>query len=484
MKSLPHLYLVPLSILFLFLLAFRIQDVPFRGEHWAMLYTWIKSGDWYAGLSRVINIEYFGDHRFQPLNSAPMILGYVLFGMSFLPYYLISIFIHIFLALGVLRLKDVFQGIPRTSFKNLIFKYPLEFSVFLVLFSSFEVLFWTYFHYIQIATTLGVFALGWFLEDKTPGKRVQAYLAVVLAALFYEPILCELAVFLGVNGWDQHKKKNRLLVSDFLLPAAFLLLIGSQYLSGTVSKPVSVPPDVSQFNGILLQAGHKDLFEAPGAFFKPLFLLYNFFLLVVHVFKTSAFPSYANRTNIFEMMPIPPAVEAQLPFLMGGTILIFGLCAFSSLFRKWLHERGRVLVVTSLVCFLCVGVIIWGRPGAGHYASVQFRYGFVLVPFLFVIALELLERFTFSKKVYALVLGYLFLVNAASSVLHAERLVKSFSPLSDLIVRERSEKRTSDEVVEKVSKGLMDYSIPAPGHDVFLIYNGRGGLAKFYGKSG
>jgi hypothetical protein len=478
---------VTFSLLCLFAVAVLNRNTPFRGEHWAMLYAFVKSPTWTDKFHNMINIEYFGDHRFQPLNSLPMLIEYLVWGASFFWYYAVSILLHVFYAVSFIKLLDLLRHGPNTTpLKSLIQNYAFEFSLFLVLFPSQDVLFWTYFHYIQIAAVLATFSVFLYLKNLASfnPQKALAYILIASSTLFYEPMMIILVLFLALNFLRWMYFKSKIILYESVPGLIYATCVGSQYFNQKLSSEVTIPPNVSVLNGIHLMTGHDALFTAPYAQNKILFCLYNFVLMLLNLFRGSFLPSTSHKVNIYEFQNSQFLLGSSLPY----AVLVFFLVISFSLYlivKNKASFKGVLLPYSllSAATLFIFWVICWGRPGAGNYSSVQFRYAFVLLPFIFAILLDFIFRFTARYRIfYSALLIVLMGINLGSSLNQGMRLEKNMSALTHYVNALKARGVKSDEIVLAVAKSIHDYTLRVPGDDVFLIYNGRGGLTKFYGK--
>lgn len=478
--SLFHYLVLGLVLASLFFIAWINAETPFRGEHWAMLYAFVKSPDWKQKIWNMINIEYFGDHRFQPLNSLPMVLGYLVFGVWFLGYYFASVAIHAITAIGFVKLLDLLR-----NGRGRVLDYPLELSFFLILFPCIDVLLWSYFHYIQIAVTLALFASYFYFKNfSRPGlQKYLAYLLILLAALIYEPLLVLLFLFIAINFFYWLYSKRNSLIFETVVPLICALGLASQYIGERLSSPITIPPNVSVLNGIRLLTGHDALFSAPLATNKFVFLLYNWLLVIVNIFRGVFLPATSHKTNLYELQNTQELFGQFLP-IVSILFLIFAAAFLAALWKRRALLQSSVLLHTYLLAAttLIFGVICWARPGAGNYSSVQFRYAFVILPFLFAFLLDVCFKLSQQRLAYSVVLLVLISFNLSSSLNQGVRLKREMQPLTQHVRALKHRGLPKDVVVLETARAIHDYLIPVQGNDVFVIYNGRGGLTKFYGK--
>jgi hypothetical protein len=470
------------SALGLLCVPFVLSDTPFRGEHWAMLYVFSKSPTLGVKLERLINMELFGDHRFQPLNSVPMMLSYLAGGFHFAAHYLISVALHLFFVTAALQWLFLMKFGRLGKVREIYASHPLEAALLFVLFVACDVVTWTFFQYIQIAVSLALLSISLYFAhwNETGPRKFIPYALLFTAILIYEPLVVILGLFVlgrlvtGKKGWQEAG-----------LGILILVFFASRYWGAPLGKAITVPGNVSRLNGILLITGHDALFEAPFAFNKVIFVLYNYVLAVCNLALAIIWPTEANKVNLYELPNLQALFGASLPYvsaLIFALIISLGAGVYiqkRALGRVFYHYLFAFLAFSGIFTVICLG-----RPEAGHYSAVQFRYAFVLSTFFLLPLLDLFYRLNpVSKRwIYSALVLFLIGSNLASSLNQVLRLRKDFHTLSSYVRDLKIQGLTDEQIALTTSHTLHDFALAVPGDDVFLIYNGRGALTKFVGK--
>lgn len=448
-------------------------DSPFRGEHWALLYGYLHSRDWGNAVANVSSFVCFGVKRFQPLAFFPAILSYILLGTNFLAHQLLSVLLHVLYTLVFLQLLNWLRT-GETAFSVYRLRdFPLEAALFLVFFSTSDVLTWTFFHYIQVATILGMAAFLMFID----GKKHLAYALVAGATLIYEPFY---SLAIGFVLWEirqSYRKKHPPPVSFWGL----LLLvggIGAQYFS--------------QYSGYVNQiASHNEIQRAmveTSIATKAFASLNKFVVLVLTLLYSASFPTLAVKKQIYELHTFPWIERGTydyytFTYLSDRTVWLTAAAgALLAGAVVWLVHTRKKNGVTNpgapyLYCgiaFLLFAVIAWGRPVVRDYAiAFQFRYAMIGAALIVAVGLEIL-RWRLPASIYAGTLLVLIAINNYSYFRQGELVAKDMGDLASYVSQMREKGESSDAIVDKMASAFAGVTIPVanPDNELFT-YNAQ-----------
>ena len=448
-----------LSLALLVTIAFLNRHTPFRGEHWALLYTYVNAPDWMKRFELISHFACFGVTRFQPLGFFPQVVSYQLLGAAFFAHYLLSISIHVVQTYLFLKLLDRFRS-DSSDTRSVFNRYPMEGALFLVLFPGTDVLFWTFFHHVQLATLLASASLLVYLTPSSSyGRRLLAFALMIAATAIYEAFLPGVVVYLAVEGSRFCRRERSAWLGTALLVvsvAAFGVKYGLQYSQLERSQWLSVP---------LMTRAMRSV---------------DYTLLALAVFvSNSIWPTAAWRGEIYTLA-IPSAIQT-VPFALFSLGTGISFCLIFLVVKRKTPSKTSSLYALCLAC--AVGIlflIVWARSFEGPVASsAQFRYAFVIMPCLVAVALDVAYRLLAGRWrfMYGAALAVLIAVNALATLRHGLRLRDDMEDMTDYVETLKKEGFTANEIVTDVTRRLATARLPLSPRSIprleFLL-NGDG----------
>jgi hypothetical protein len=464
---------------------FLNRNTPFRGEHWALLYSYVHSSGFLERMRNVSEFVCFGVQRFQPLAFFPAALTFQLFGSHFWLHYVFSVLLHLGYTYAFLRLVDRLRREPsETPRQNLFLTYPLEAALFLVAFPAADVLLWSFFHYVQIAILLATLSLSFFLDDKRHSKSI-AYALIFVASLIYEPFLSLVACY-ALWGIAETRIKRRFPL-HCLWPILFLLLIIPKYYT----QYSAYRQQVASYNQI-----QSDMVMVPFLE-KAWFCFEKLQLMIVTTLYNLGFPTNAVRKNIYEM-PIVPLMKNGLydfhsftyllpayqnGFAVGFTVVLGLLAALYWKKRKLILSSHQAL---ALLYGCAVSgpflAITWARPVVRDVSiAFQFRYLLVgLAPLVCLLLEGLFRAFgPLRRPWYAGMIVTLILINSLNTLKHGFFVREDMADLISFVDELKARSLSSDEVVTQTTNAMTALKIPSDPKLFYFDYNAQKCVAEW-----
>jgi hypothetical protein len=420
-------------------------STPFRGEHWSLLLTFLRSEGLIQKFHNISEFACFGVTRFQPLAFFPLILAYLAFGLQFWGHILCAIVLHLvytYFFLRIFHLGEEKFSRPLGA-RSLFITYPFEAALFLVLFFGADVLTWNFYLYLELACVFAFGATAYFWEPPENSQKYVPYAVIAIAAFFYEPMLMWIPGLLlfGAKGI-----KERLWGAGVLALTLFAMYV--RYSSLPI---VSLVPAYQKF----------------------VFALVKFFSALSVYFSNLLFPTSAVAGNIYE-------IAIPFWFSIWGLPVGIGVVIWLGLYFSRKKRLSLFLLLTLTLAFL---FIAWPRTENSLYLLKQFRYfyfmsGLLLPLFLWKLKIALRK----IRYGYPLFLTYLILIHGVRSVEHALRVRHSMQPLQEFIEIEKAKGQGDDTTVLAVAHALRTRSVPVSPENFRIIYNANSCLAEWESK--
>jgi hypothetical protein len=331
--------------------------------------------------------------------------------------------------------------------------YPWEAALFLVAFPASDMIVWSFFQYVQLGAILCVGSIVLYLRavEEPPLRRLMAYTAICLSSLIYE---C-------------------------YFPVATTLLMFQ--LFSRPKKPIAWP---ELWLGTFLAAFGLTLwirFRSEPMFLGGNGLVYEFLLLLANITKNMLWLASATRYNIYELEGMDAlGIHAGRIASVVAFSLMLTFAGFLWKKRKdFTTSQRNALFLTGLAAVAPYSLIAIGRMGQAGYASIQFRYAYVALPFLLALLFGLIPASFRRHTGYQLALGLLVAVNGISTLAHGLRCRDEMRPLRQLVERTRGAGNSSDQTVLLVDRTLLSRTLLPPISELGFIYNGIGCLEEW-----
>lgn len=477
-----HLGCVGFALCTLGFVAAMNQHTPFRGEHWALIEYVLNGSSFWDQVQRVSHFVCFSDKRFQPLAFFPTMGSYLLFGTHFVDHYLLSIGLHLVLTYCFLKLLSVLRREIEPDRRNLFVRYPLEASLFLVLYPFVDLMTWSFYHYVQWALLLGAISVACFIEGIFSDSRKESVAVglALIATLIYEPFLSYLFVYFLVGLVRQIKKKGK-----FPWAATFCLA-------------VLVPIYYAQFSTYVAKvASYSDkqlsMVTAPIPI-KLFYLVHKIALLGFNGLWSSMTFVLASKRETYEYaLPkvIAPYLIERDTFLylpdsllsLVSIAMLVGVSFLGYLFyRRW-RTHPRTLAV-SAIYFMCmlgpVLLVAWGRPVIRSISvSLQFRYFTLMAVFGLIFVVEGL-RYLAGRRIYESVLLLLIVINAFNAIAHGNLVRFDMQEVGAYVTQRLQSGLKGKSLVRSVDGALINLEIPVrQWSNAPFQYNAQKCIAEF-----
>lgn len=381
-------------------------DSIFRSDYWLIL-TLFNHQEGFS-LETVKNIslfEMFGDIRFQPLAHLLMYFRHLAFGNQVVLYNLLNVALHVATAYLVFLILARMLNETRVSF--------LFGAWFLVLFSQFDTVVWTYHVYIIVGTILALAcAYLAYRHAEAGGFRflIAAALAGLLSLLLYEAAIFVLAatpmlVLAGGHAAGRNTSRKEFMFAVAVVLAAYVFYAAFTAYGISLEKPSA-------------KMSLRDLLEPGHIFLSTKAVLAN--LWTSSFVKNVGVLPDVKITDIVHLSLEPETykkTEAILKILLGLALL--------SLVRP--RRSGYFAVLLLGVGLSYVFIIALGRllTNDAHYLMAQPRYQYFPNAFaILALALLLSDRLG-QDRVRRLVVPVIVAVIFwnAQNVLHANNKV-------------------------------------------------------------
>jgi hypothetical protein len=442
----------PILLIWIVLLSWLLREVPFRGEHWALLYAFSHADNWKEALWNVHRFECFANVRFQPLTFFPSVIVYGIFGKHFFWHYLVSGLFHLgycYLFLKMLSLLLVERK------KNVFSAYPLEAVLFTVIFFAADIIGWTFFLYIQFACLLLYGGVWLFFK----GRTREAWALLILAVFFYEPIWAVGFLLLLFTVFQKRKfTKEEIFASlGLLLTGVFIWLRYTQHIAVVKAITGENPPPLLTFSPLAK-------FFAAG---------FKFTVLTTVFFWNLIVPESAVQKEIFELR-LQEWLRAQ-PFSFSLGVFLACAIAIISLSRsKFAKNAQSIWIFFVLSIMVLFFFIAWPRTENSSYVVNQFRYAYLLMGFAVALVLGLLRTLLPGKfrVVYFSLLTVLIFLHAGRTLQHVSRVRTVMRPITSASQSiEKSGQTSGKEWLEAMTKAIAEQSIPVGQADAPFVYN-------------
>ncbi len=445
------------SFIVLFSIPIIQKDTPFRAEHWALLYVYSMSNSFTEFLFNIANFVCFGDNRFQPLAFFVPSLSYSIFKLSFFFHYVVSVILHIILVIRVLNLLHLLREGTFKKKEPLFFLYPIESALLLVLFCCVDVITWTFFQYVQVATILSSYSLYYYIKkiyENQFRNSINSYLLILLSSLIYECYISLFTLYVIVDGVYFFSRKRRTGI-DFLVSLITLLIFSSIYLTKyfVYSKQARSLWDWLYY------------LPSMGA---------RFVNFLATILSSIFLPSTAKVNKIFEL-PMVSFISSRT--YLAWILIVFVIFILITFFNV---QKQKFNHLQKLTFFMCIGVICGVFFSIGmakfkelDYSVVQFRYCYSIIPFFFSVFLFLIYSLIPIKIrcIYSIVLFILIGINSWSTINFNYTLRRNIKELTDYVNVLKASGNSSTRIVFNLVEAISERKIKTSKSTEIFIYN-------------